>query len=393
MKDMKPLKILVYFVVTIGLLYCVSANILAAIPGDINGDGKVDGIDYVIWLTNYGRTENQTSTNTPRPTNTQGSGTNTPKPTNTQGGATSTPQPTQPPVLGDFPCGKFPNASAGCMPVSYQSWFDNVPASSETMNVNYTPRLLHHHYECNVPAARANGQYLKQGMKIACQFVRYNSVIPFTAGNSGWYRSQSIGSTYEQFNMNLAPCQSNKYEGKECKSENVHTVRQSDMDKSTEIRYTPNADFVGLDNQRHFLSSNWQTAIGYRSSSEFTTRYWLGTCGTYQRVILKQVDKYMKGNEPIPTVKGTITIPFETNGGCGSQFKTFVFMDPSQHVTVAGAQTGTTLMETNSHFNGNLTWDTTKASNGLHSLLFINMEGTSKYVSASGVAVKYIVQN
>jgi 3-phytase len=357
-------------------------QVSGAINGDFNNNGNVDGVDYVIWFQNYSTaipTAGNSPTSTIRP-----SITNTPPVTTT---------PTQPPVSGDFPCGKFPNASAGCMPVSYQSWFDNVPASSETMSVNYTPRLLHHHYECNVPAARANGQYLRKGMKIVCQFVRYNSVIPFTSSNSGWYRSQNQGSTYEQFNMNLSPCQSSKYLGKECKSENIHTVRDSDMSSATEIRYTPNANFVGLDNERHFLSSNWQTGIGYRSSSEFTTRYWLGTCGTYQRVILKQVDKYMKGSEPIPTVSGTITIPFETNGGCGSQFKTFVFMDPSQHVTVAGAQTGATLLETNSHFSGNLTWDTTKASNGLHSLLFINMEGTSKYVSASGVAVKYIVQN
>ncbi len=319
-----------------------------------------------------------------------GSSTATPTPTVNP---TQTTNPTLPPVSGDLPCGRFPNASAGCMPVSYQSWFDNVPASAQTMNVNYTPRLLHQHYECNVPAVRANGQFLKEAMKISCTFVRYNSIIPFSSKNSAWYRSQNQGSTYEQFTMNMAPCQSTKYEGKECKTENIHTVRAGDFSKATEMRYTPNADFDGLDGQRHFLSSNWQTGIGYRSSSELTSRYWIGTCGTYQRLILKNADKYMKGSEPIPTVKGTITIPFESNGGCGDQFKTFVFLDPSQHVRVEGTQTGTTLMETNAHFNGNLTWDTTKTTNGVHSLLFINMEGTSKYVSASGVAVKYNVQN
>ncbi len=307
--------------------------------------------------------------------------------------APTTPTHTEPPVSGDFPCGKYPNANPGCMPVSFQSWFDNVPASAETMNVNYTPRLVHQHYECNVPAVRANGQYLKQGMKIVCQFVRYNSIIPFNSGNSSWFRSQNQGSTYEQFTMNLAPCQGNKYEGKECKSENVHTVRASDFSSATEMRYTPNTNFAGMGGQRHFLSSNWQTGIGYRSSSEFTSRYWIGECGNYQRMILSTVDKYMRGNEPIATVRGTITLPFESNGGCGTQFKTFVFLDPAQHVTVAGTQTGTTLFESNSHVKTNLTWDTTKTTNGLHSLLFINMEGTGKYVSASGVAVKYIVQN
>lgn len=314
----------------------------------------------------------------------------TPQPTNP--GPTA-PVQTSPPVSGNFPCGKFPNANPGCLAVSYQSWFDNVPASAETMNVNYTPRLLHQHYECNVPAARANGQYLKQAMSIVCQFVRYNSIIPYSSKNSAWFRSQNQGSTYEQSTMNMPACQGSKYEGKECKSENVHTVRSSDFSKATEMRYTPNAVFTGLDNQRHFLSSNWQTGIGYRSSSELTSRYWIGTCGNYQRLILRQSDKYLKGNEPLPTVNGTIQIPFETNGGCGQQFKTFVFLDPSQHVIQAGKQTGTTLMETNAHFAGNLIWDTTKTTNGVHSLLFINMEGTTKYVSASGVSVKYNVQN
>jgi hypothetical protein len=26
------------------------------LPGDANGDGKVNGVDYVIWLNNYGQT-------------------------------------------------------------------------------------------------------------------------------------------------------------------------------------------------------------------------------------------------------------------------------------------------------------------------------------------------
>jgi 3-phytase len=317
------------------------------------------------------------------------------------GGSTSTPTrppnstsvPTVPPVSGDFPCGKYPNASPGCMNVSYQSWFDNVPATAETMSVNYTPRLLHQHYDCAIPAARANGQYLRRGMKFVCGFVKYNSIVPSLSSNKGWYRTQNVGDTYEQFTLNLPPCQSTKYEGKECKTENIHTVRDSDMNESTEIRSTPNAEFVGMGGQRHYLSTNWQTEIGYRSTSELTARYWIGECGEYQRTIIKQSDKFMQGNEAIATVRGTIQVPFETNGGCGSQHKTFVFLDPAQHVRVAGAQTGTTLMETNGQFNGNLSWDTTRTSNGVHNVLFINLEGTGEYVSASGVALRFNVQN
>jgi hypothetical protein len=165
------------------------------------------------------------------------------------------------------------------------------------------------------------------------------------------------------------------------------------MSSNTEMRLTPNANFTGMGGQRHFLSTNWQTGIGYRSSSELTARYWIGECQNYQRVIMRNSDKYMKGSEPIATVNGTITIPFTTNGGCGTQFKTYVFLDPSQHVRVAGTQTGRTIMETNGHFDGNLTFDTRTTSNGIHTLLFINEEGKSNYVSASGVAIKINIQN
>lgn len=358
---------------------------------DFDDNGIVDGTDFSIWYANYGNLvveASPTSTSFPNsPTPTRAStATFTPGATFTQG-----PQPTG--VSGDFPCGKYPNANAGCMNVSYQSWFDNVAATDETMSVNYTPRLLHQHYECAIPSARENGQYLRRGMKFVCSFVRYNSIIPYSSSNSAWYRTQNQGDTYEQFTLNMPPCQGSKYEGKQCVTENIHTVRDSDMSQATEIRSTPNAEFVGMGGQRHFLSTNWQTAIGYRSTSELTARYWIGECGEYQRTIMKSSDKFFRGNEAIPTVSGTVSVPFETNGGCGDRFKTFVFLDPSQHVRVAGTQTGTTLMEVNAHFNGNFNWDTTKTTNGVHTVLFINMEGKSNYVSASGVALKFNVQN
>jgi hypothetical protein len=349
-----------------------SMYVVALQPFDSNPDG--DG-----GSTNPTPTPRPGTTNPPNPTN----------PPNT----TAPPTTTSPPVSGDFPCGKFPNANPGCINVSYQSWFDNVAASETTMNVNYTPRLLHQHYDCAVPAARANGQYIKRGQKVVCQFTKYNSIIPSLGSNKGWYRTQNVGDTFEQFTMNLPACQSGKYQGKTCISENVHTIRDSDFSKATEMRLTPNAEFVGMGGQRHYLSTNWQTGIGYRSTSEVTARYWIGECGEYQRTILPNIDKYLKGNEAIPIVKGTITIPFETNGGCGSVHKTFAFLDPNQHVVNAGTQTGTTLMETNNQFKGNLTWDTTKTSNGVHNVLFINMEGKTNYVSASGVAIKFNVQN
>ncbi len=37
--------------------------------GDFNTDGKIDGIDFTIWLSNYGKTAPPTLTPTPRPTN------------------------------------------------------------------------------------------------------------------------------------------------------------------------------------------------------------------------------------------------------------------------------------------------------------------------------------
>ncbi len=359
-----------------------------AANGDFNKNGFVDGVDYSIWLFNYGHGL-PTGVQTPTPTRSPNA-TNTPTP---RTGSTGTPLPTQPPVSGDFPCGKYPNANPGCINVSYQSWFDDVPGTPETMNVNYTPKLLHQHYECALPAARANGQYLRQGMKIVCNLLKYNSIVPSLPSNSGWVRAQNVGNTYEQFNLNWPACQNTKYEGKECKIEVVQTLRDSDMKQNTEIRLTPNAEFIGMGGKRHFLSTNFDSGIGYAPTSELRGKYWIAECGDYLRMEVHQIDKFYKGNEAIPTVSGTIQIPIDANGGCGSNHKTFVFLDPSQHVRVPGTQTGTTLMEYNGQFVGNLSWDTTKTTNGIHSVLFIDMEGGANYVSAGGVALKYNVQN
>lgn len=383
---------LLFGVVSIVWAHACSNNLI----GDWDCSNRVDSRDVAFVLSSYGQSLGGTAptpTRTPTPAPNAPTSTPTrPPATPTSGGQVPTATP-QPPVSGDFTCGKFPNASPGCMPVSFQSWFDNVPASAQTMTVNYTPRLLHQHYDCNVPQARANGQSTRQGMKVNCQLIRYNSPVAWIGSNSARYDTCDQGNCFEKFNLNLGACQGSKYEGRECKTEHVHNISSSLINRNTEIRMRPDVNFAGLDGTRHFISANWQTGIGYRSTSEFTTRYWQGLCGGYQRVIMKQVDKYHRGNEPIPTVRGTITVPFETNGGCGTQFKTFVFLDPSQHTGGFGTQSGTTLMETNGHFNGNLTWDTTRTSNGIHSVLFINMEGTSRYVAASGVAMKYNVQN
>jgi hypothetical protein len=71
-------------------------NQSGASNGDFNNDGKVDGIDYVVWLNNYGNTGSATST--PIPTNTPTlipTGTPTPSPSPVP---TNTPTPTVAPT-------------------------------------------------------------------------------------------------------------------------------------------------------------------------------------------------------------------------------------------------------------------------------------------------------
>lgn len=348
-------------------------------------------------------TQNQ-PTNTPVPnvpTNTpaQNQPTNTPAPPS----ATNPPAPT---ISGDFPCGKFPDSSPGCVGVSYQSWFDNVAADNRTMASNYSPMMTHQHYECSVPNARKDGSHLQQGMKIACRFVRYNHITDFNSSNSAWYRSQSVGNTYEQYDLNIGRCQSKKYDGIQCIDWTIHNVSDSLMKSSTEIRITPNVNFQGYDGGRHFLSSNWQTQIGYRSNPELTTRYWHNTCGNYQRMIIPKVDDLIPRGGHIPVVSGTVNIPIQTSGGCGTTHKTFVYIDPKQHTGPEGSNSGITLFENNTQYSGNITWNTLNTknldpkdpttgpvANGVHEVLFLNLEGTGKYVSASGIMLPILVQN
>ncbi len=67
--------------------------------GDFNSDGKIDGIDYIVWLTNYGKASNGTPsvTNPPPVTNTN---TPSPRPSITGLTVTPTPRPTSTPTIG-----------------------------------------------------------------------------------------------------------------------------------------------------------------------------------------------------------------------------------------------------------------------------------------------------
>ena len=49
-----------FFIFSAIFIFFTSKVIYAqSIPGDANEDGKVDGLDYYIWLTNYNKTTNQ----------------------------------------------------------------------------------------------------------------------------------------------------------------------------------------------------------------------------------------------------------------------------------------------------------------------------------------------
>lgn len=322
-----------------------------------------------------------------------------PAPSNTPiTGPSNTPVPNPDDPEGDFPCGIFPNANEGCVAVSYQGWFDDVAGNEDTMSVDYIPKLTHMHYDCSVPAYRPNGKWIDQGMDIPCKFIRYNHITDFNKANSSWYRTAKNSDVYEgPFVANLGKCQNGKYNGVECSSWNIHNIPDSVMNESNEIRMTPNIEFKGYkegdDEGRHFIAANWQTKSGSRSNDDLIARYWHDLCGTYQRVIVPKFYGFVDGNDSIPIVSGTFQLPFETTGGCGDSFKTFVFLDPKQHTGAEGSQTGVTLLEKEGQFKGSLEWDTTKTTNGVHSVLLINLEGTGEYVSAAGMGLRFNVQN
>lgn len=337
------------------------------------------------------------------------------EPTPTEIEVTSTPGPTLPPgendPEGEFPCGVYPNANPGCMAISFQSWFDDVPATDRTMSVDYTPEITHQHFECNLPIHRSNGQHLKQEMDLACRFVRYNHVTDFdTAGvqyRGGNENGGDNDGRREEHSFDIGRCQDSKYQGKECIDWMVYTNLLSEeiVNSSNEIRMKVDVKrFEGYDGGRHFITTNWQTEPGYRSNSVLINRYWHDLCGTYQRVNIPNIDQIYQGDRPIIDVTGTLRFNFNTNGGCGDRHKTYVFINPKQHTNGFGSQTGITLMDHDGQYDGELVWDTLNTTNladgttsqmpnGVHSLLIINLEGTDEYVSASGIALKVNIQN
>lgn len=342
---------------------------------------------------------NATPTRTPTPTRAP-TPTRTPTPQQhpTGGVHPTTPPPiTSAPPQGQFPGGVYPNAAPGWIPVSYQGW--SVPASAlggqSTRDFVFGEnfhKLSHWHFDYNLPNTCGNKVAINSDTQLPVTLTTYNDNSAFNM-----CRIQSKGDTYQQHTINLPPCQSGtgvNGEGRECvtKDKCVFTLRASDFKGSTELRLTPNSpNSPAAGNHRWYLSTNFQTKPGYRSNCQLFARD--ENCGAYHRTIISNYDKLFASGEPIPTVRGTVPIELEFNGGCGSFSRSLVFANPNQHVGVHGQISGNKLMDYTGDFKGTFQLDTTKLGNGINKILMISMKGSSSLVGATGIALLFNVQN
>ncbi len=338
-----------------------------------------------------------------QPTITSGPGqptrvpTNGPQPTSGPAPTHQQPNPTSPPPQGTFPGGVYPNAAPGWIPVSYQGWSVSAAdlGGQNTRDFVYGSnfhKLAHWHFDYNLPNTCGNKVSINSDTQMPVTLTTYNDNSPINM-----CRAQNQGSTYQEHKINLPPCQAGtgvNGEGKECvtKDKCIFTLRANDFKGSTELRLTPNSSkSPAAGGNRWYLSTNFQTKAGYRKSCQLFARD--ENCGTYHRTIISNYDKLFASGEPIPTVRGTVPIELEFNGGCGSFSRSLVFADPNQHVGTHGTITGTVLMDTPNDFKGTFNLNTTQLSNGIHKILMINIEGSNNLVGASGIALLFNVQN
>ncbi len=130
---------------------------------DFNNDGKVDGIDYVTWLSNYGRVETPTLTpsSTPRPTNTV-----TLSPTSVS--STNTPTPTVPAGSVDASTmdrkfmlgyqGWFQTPCDGSPSPAWRHWFGGTPPNSPLIDMWPDVSELTTGERCDTGLKLPNGQ-------------------------------------------------------------------------------------------------------------------------------------------------------------------------------------------------------------------------------------------
>ncbi len=377
--------------------------------GDFNNSGVVDGLDYVVWLSNYGKKASPTPTVTATPTltATPKPATSTPKATATATSVPSTTAPTStptiPPISGSNPYGIYPDCKPPAIGIETHSWWEE--------NGEQHPR--HVHLAACMPNARSNNAsdspVLSGKIPVVLRIMAFNS-----PGYINWvrYSWESNVIEYHRFNPRLR-CQTKPNEMKECTwfiNMNIDMSR-SNRSGHSELRLSPNVEHDDL-GTRQFNTNNFQLHKGgtnhYRNRPNPISRAWY-TGLDYANVSWTNYLDILNASDPnmqdtMPTVSGVITINVD-HAQCNGESNSLGFVDTNFHAVQRGetsfplkcenvskvsGPSGCMLYDNSGCWEGSVQFDTRKLTNGVHSIYLQTQENNSDGMNAG--AGKYFIR-
>jgi hypothetical protein len=320
--------------------------------GDFNTDGRVDGVDYVVWFQNY----NGGTTSSPTPT--QGNNpTNTPRPTNT-GASTPTPSgptPTQP-VGGTNPltdCTKYPGPKRVFLET--QAWWMLASSigSAEQLPVNGIGGHAH------------TGTCFPQEQQVSGGTLHFDVRLMIHKGNRGKVEWLDIGLGPDGKSLARVTLPNLTCAGAEDPKKQCEWWIPIDLDTNKvpsgyqELRFRFN--IIHPDGSRQYASTGWE-AWYHGGTSTYRTPPWSEARGWW--VDTSYTNSRLLSPMPYSPVSGTYTFKVQNTPGSGGKAigthavhvdARFNFDDFSM-----------TLNEGTGAFNGTVSIDTTKLRNGPH---------------------------
>jgi hypothetical protein len=342
--------------------------------GDFNGDGTVNGADYLVWAGNYRRTET-TPTRTPTPQRTT-----TPSRTPTPGtGTIASPTPT--PLGINSRWGIYPNCVAPAMPVEAQTWW------TETANPqpgDEIPFGRHIHAAACMPHARdTDGRLVNVGgtFDIVRVLLLHNTNLKLTKGDNGF---PDLGSGAE-FPVTFNPALTCPNRAINCTFYSTNRIDTTAMpDGLHELRWRIQGTHPDLSDTTEFISfatkiytKNGRTLNSTATNPAPRARGWYEGID-YDSVEISNYNTLYRGRTDItvPVVSGAVALSMNHTQSVGGTIRSRLYLDPNFH---AGS-TGTVLYDKPGLFQGTYTLDTARIPNGRHVLV-----AQTEHTAANGI--------
>ena len=321
------------------------------------------------------------------------------------------------------PYGIFPNCIAPGVPVESQQWWHEDKERSGFDSSNVYSGSRHVHLGVCAPNARTldDSKSFSGVQDFVAVVVMYNNPGKISWINAGFQENDSGKYFVRNVTNNGATTSDWSTQNRECEGGGVTCVNYTDpltcnkksctyqvalkIDMSIcringmcELRIRPNLTETEPRDDRAFTSLNVQINVGgndnYRESTAPIGRGW----NTGPEYVNSSIDNYMDlfksdFNKSIPVVKGSIKLNIRHREAIGGKSTASLRIDPSTFTGVGGKVIYEEEMRSSSLNKDNVTIDTTKLSNGVHTLFVSTQERTSNGKNSGHLKLFINVQN